>query len=182
MEQGQTVTFYTHTGSDGVNDTQDEVAIVLRESQGNYDLVVFPVGGPVRFVSLTREFDPDDPYLVDGASYVREQGSDAPDFSERFKYSGDPEYANALNRIRKERDEAPGNKREETKERHKREMADVVKRLDEKHKPEQETPPEPRPAETTHTGTAGHRGPSRPVTSPQDESEGNPNAGARRGV
>lgn len=148
MEQGNIVTFYTHTGSDGINDTQDEVAIVLRESGGNYDLVVFPVGGPTRFVSLTREFEPDDPYLVNGASYVREVGSEPPDFQDRFKYSGDPEYAAALNRIRKERDEAPGNKREEVKERHKKEMAEVVKKLEEKHKPEQaaNAPPEPKPA------------------------------------
>lgn len=155
MEQGKTVTYYTHTGSDGVFNTQDEVAIVLREAGPCVDLVVFPVGGPVRFVQAC-EFDPDDPYLVDGGSYVRE-GGDAPDFSERFRYSGDVEYANALNRIRKERDEAPGNRREEIKERHKKEMADVVKGLNEKHRPDN------KPATEAPVGAAA-RQPSRPPT------------------
>lgn len=140
MEQGQTVTYYTHTGSDGNNDTQDEVAIVLRAGEKCSDLVVFPVGGPVKFVQAC-EFDPDDPYLVDGGSYIRDGGSDAPDFSERFKYSGTPEYAAAINRIRAERDAAPGNRREEVKERHKKEMAEVVKGLEEKNRPEGEPLP-----------------------------------------
>lgn len=132
------VTYYTHTGSDGNNDTQDELAFVLRETDSPcVDLVVFPVGGPVKFVQVC-EFDADDPYLADGGSYVREAG-DAPDFTERFKYSGSPEYAAALNRIRKERDEAPGNRREELKEQHKKQMAEVVKGLDEKNRPEGES-------------------------------------------
>lgn len=166
MEQGKTVTYYTHTGSDGNNDTQDEVAIVLREAGPCVDLVIFPVGGPVRFAQVC-EFDPDDPYLVDGGSYVRERG-DAPDFSERFKYSGDPEYATALNRIRKERDEAPGNRREELKEEHKKQMAEVVKKLNEKNRPDNAPaqtagvepstrpdragPPTPRPSPTEPIG------------------------------
>lgn len=157
MEQGKTVTYYTHTGSDGNNDTQDEVAIVLREGPNCVDLVVFPVGGPVRFVQAC-EFDPDDPYLVDGGSYVRELGSEPPDFSERFRYSGDPEYANHLNRIRKEREEAAGNKREEVMERHKKEMGDVRKKLDEKYKPANAGPDKPEPpAEPRSRATAEPR-------------------------
>lgn len=150
MEQGQGVLYYTHTGNDGVSDTQDQVAIVLRDNGNCVDLVVFPVGGPVKFVTAC-EFDPEDPYLVDGGSYIREAGSEPPDFSTRFRYSGDPAYAAELNRIRKEREEAPGNRREELKKQHQQQMAEVVKKLDEKNRPEGEAPrtvelgPEPQP-------------------------------------
>lgn len=168
------VIHYTHTGSDGNNDTQDELAFVLRDTDGPcVDLVVFPVGGPVRFVQAC-EFDPDDPYLVDGGSYVREMGSDAPDFSERFKYSGDPEYAANLNRIRKERDAAPGNRREELKERHKAEMTNVISAIEERNRPEKGAEkPEPREPDAPPSNVR------RPAPAPQNPPGGPPNPGRR---
>jgi hypothetical protein len=143
MEQGNPAIFYTHNGPN--NGTTDELAIVLREGGGWVDLVVFPVGGPTQYVRAA-EFDADDPYLVDGGSYVRAPG-DAPDFSERFKYSGHPEWAANLNRIRAEREAAPAAKREDLKKQHQEQMAAVRKKLDEEN-PEVQNVEEPNSEET----------------------------------
>lgn len=98
MEIGNTVLYYTHEGDDLNHKTFDSVAFVLNQpNEFSYDLVVFPAGGPVRFVRAT-EFDPDSPYNRAGGSWVREVGSEPPDFGDYFAYAKDPRWREMIRR------------------------------------------------------------------------------------
>ena len=146
----QFVTFYTHTGSDGVSDTVDQTAIVLRDhANGEMDIVIFPIGGPTHY-GRYGVFDPDDPYRIPGRSYVRQFDSEPPDFEEPFRYVNDPEFAALQRKQFAERDAAPGTEREEIRERHQKEQAELYAQLDAKHHPAEDKP-EP-PAHTNETG------------------------------
>jgi hypothetical protein len=136
MDVSDQAIYYTHQASDSDHTSVDNVAIVLRNNETSYDLVVFPVGGPVQFVSRVKEFDADGPVYVAGDSYVREAGSEPPDFS-AFEYSNDADWIALRRKQQAELEAIPGYDEEgiaHTRERHKREQADLDGRLAKKYK------------------------------------------------
>jgi hypothetical protein len=134
---------YQHSatvGPDGtlVHGTQDTQAFVLNEyPNGDVAIVAFPVGGPVQFATV-RAYDPEDPYLVVGGTYIREPG-DPPDFSDRFALANHPEMAALVAQQTRERNEAPADQREDLAERHRQQQDELRGRIEPKaDKPEPE--------------------------------------------
>lgn len=100
------VIYYTHlAGSGDGPKTADSLAFVLRENEnGSKDLVVFPPGGPTQYVNA-REYDPEVD-IAPGGSYIREIGSEPPDFGDdavAAPYAGSVEWSAMIQRHAGER-------------------------------------------------------------------------------
>lgn len=127
------VIYYTHQQNGAEHSTEDNFAIVLRENEdGSKDLVVFPPGGPTKYVNA-KEYNPDEDFAA-GGSYYRTDG-DAPDFS-GFDYADNIEWSHMIQRHTGERAAITrAADVEPTRERHREERDALRAKLDQKYKP-----------------------------------------------
>jgi hypothetical protein len=139
MELGDKVIYYTHEASDNDHRSVDQLAFVIRVvDDATFDLMVVPPGGPVQFVRA-GVYDEEGPIYLAGGSYVREFGSDAPEFN-RLAYSNDPDWI-ALRR--RQLDElnatpvSPPSKRKALAEKHLKEQQDLDAKLEAKYQPQE---------------------------------------------
>lgn len=102
MELLDPVIYYTHEASNADHTTIDQAALVTRVVDNNtLDVVIFPPNGPVTFARVST-FDPKAPVYQVGGAYWREADSDAPDFTDHFKYMNDPEWSELRGRQQQE--------------------------------------------------------------------------------
>jgi hypothetical protein len=110
MKVNEPVVVYTHQQTDYTHSTNDAFAIALRDNgNGCIDVVVFPVGGPVRFEQVC-EFNED--VVTAGGTYWREIGSEPPDFSP-LDHVNDAEWQQLNRRQQEELAKVKPEKREE---------------------------------------------------------------------
>jgi hypothetical protein len=84
MELGEQVVFFTHESSDLTSRSIDELAFCTGiVDEHTINVVIFPVGGPVRFANVSDFGDLNAPV---GSSYWRAKGSAAPDFKRYDEY------------------------------------------------------------------------------------------------
>lgn len=141
------VTYYTHEASDSAHSTQDQLAFVLAESEeaGWVDLVIFPVGGPVKF-GRAWAWDDDAPVAPPGGSYWREDGSDAPDFAKAYRHYDKPEFRRLLADQQQDYARTPTKDHDGLRDKHKEAQDKLMSELDGNEKPEAKKPEdEPKP-------------------------------------
>lgn len=138
MELGDQVIYYTHESNDlGPDIVRDQLAFVLGiPSEGCVDVMIAPPGGPLRFERVC-EFYPDDIYNVPGGSYVREAGTEPPDFDEPLWPWTFPEWGVLVRRQIAERNATPTPDQEALAEKHKQKQDQLRSEL-EKRRPKEE--------------------------------------------
>lgn len=136
MDISDRVAVYTHESSDANHSTVDSLAMVLAiPYDGCADVVIFPIGGPVRFARVNM-WDSDGPLPPPGGTYYREWGQDPPDFHQAYRHYGDERFQNLLRKQQGELDRAPPKNRDDMLKAQKEEQDKLLGEIDGDEKPE----------------------------------------------